>query len=166
MITTLSSTDGTPKERAMRGAAVAMIVPSRFSMKNAPATSRARPIQTGPSPPPRALPSSGVPQPPRWRSLDSFFKARRRRSRPTGRSRARRGWSWPPWRGHRAAQRHRAQPTSHLTRVAVGKLFLPSSVPRFAGPILHVHGHSLGLIRLVEQVACVDHAACGSALSR
>jgi len=31
----------------MRGAAVAMIVPSRFSMKNAPATRRATPIQTG-----------------------------------------------------------------------------------------------------------------------
>ena len=33
--------------RAMRGAAVAMIVPSRFSMKKAPATKRARPVQAG-----------------------------------------------------------------------------------------------------------------------
>ena len=43
----LSSTDGTANDRAIRGAAVAMIVPSRFSMKNAPATRSARPVQTG-----------------------------------------------------------------------------------------------------------------------
>src|ERR1700679_4050096 len=43
----LSCTAATPNESAMRGAAVETMVPSRFSMKNAPATSRARPRQGG-----------------------------------------------------------------------------------------------------------------------
>ena len=48
---TLSSTEGTPNDRAIRGAAVAIIVPSRFSMKKAPATNKARALQAWPGRP-------------------------------------------------------------------------------------------------------------------
>ena len=91
MIATLSSTDGTPNERAIRGAAVAMIVPSRFSMKNAPATRSATPsrrvapcatARQGLASPPAAA-EIASPRPPRLANLDLILKATSGRSRPT-----------------------------------------------------------------------------------